>query len=410
MRSSTATDSAVRIGWLYGFGQQAHAVADADVLGARRDRAVEHLGVRAVRVLLEEVVLDGPERVEAHLVAEHRLLERVLVRLVLLVGRPRAARPGSRRTARTSSSRTPLGGVVDQGARPYSVVARAATRAERHASTSGGSGWDGWTARLRSSPARRRASEKPPRCGSPSEGASVAGLDLNAAPRWDEVAAAAPSVSFHIADVTDEDAVAAAIAEVLAAHGRLDVVVNYAGVAGGGPVHMVDARGVPAASPASTSTARSSCASTRWSPMIEQRSGSIVNIASVEGIEGTEGGSAYNASKGGVVLLTKNMAIDYGRIGIRVNCICPGFIDTPMFRSVVGNFGADRRQVSRPAQARALRPARGDRIGRAVPGVRRRVVRHRARARGRRRLHDRHAHRAPRRARAHLNGRTIPLP
>ena len=71
--------------------------------------------------------------------------------------------------------------------------------------------------------------------------------------------------------------------------------------------------------------------------MVEQRSGSIVNIASVEGIEGTEGGSAYNASKGGVVLLTKNMAIDYGRIGIRVNCICPGFIDTPMFRSVMGS-------------------------------------------------------------------------
>ena len=70
--------------------QQTHAVPDADVLGARGDRAVEHLGVRAVRVLLEEVVLDGPERVEAHLVAEDRLLDRVLVRLVLLARRPRA--------------------------------------------------------------------------------------------------------------------------------------------------------------------------------------------------------------------------------------------------------------------------------------------------------------------------------
>ncbi len=70
--------------------------------------------------------------------------------------------------------------------------------------------------------------------------------------------------------------------------------------------------------------------------MLEQRSGSIVTIASVEGLEGAEGGSTYNASKGGVVLLTKNMALDYGRMGIRANCICPGFIDTPLFRSVVG--------------------------------------------------------------------------
>ena len=68
--------------------------------------------------------------------------------------------------------------------------------------------------------------------------------------------------------------------------------------------------------------------------MLRERSGSIVNIASVEGLEGTEGGSAYNASKGGVVILTKNMAIDYGGHGIRVNCVCPGFIDTDMLRSV----------------------------------------------------------------------------
>ena len=70
--------------------QQAHAVSDADVVRERGDRAVEHLGVRTVRVLLEEVVLHGPERVEPHLVAEHGLLDRVLVRLVLLVRRPRS--------------------------------------------------------------------------------------------------------------------------------------------------------------------------------------------------------------------------------------------------------------------------------------------------------------------------------
>ena len=69
--------------------------------------------------------------------------------------------------------------------------------------------------------------------------------------------------------------------------------------------------------------------------------GAIVTVASIEGLEGTAGGSAYNASKGGVVLLTKNMAIDYGGLGHTLNAICPGFIDTPMFRGVFGLLGME---------------------------------------------------------------------
>ena len=64
--------------------------------------------------------------------------------------------------------------------------------------------------------------------------------------------------------------------------------------------------------------------------MIEQHRGVIINNSSGWGIAGGDAAVAYCASKGGVVLLTKAMAIDHGRQGIRVNCLCPGDVDTPM--------------------------------------------------------------------------------
>lgn len=65
-------------------------------------------------------------------------------------------------------------------------------------------------------------------------------------------------------------------------------------------------------------------------PMIAQGSGVIINNSSGWGLVGGDRAVAYCASKGGIVLLTKAMAIDHGRQGIRVNCICPGDVDTPM--------------------------------------------------------------------------------
>jgi NAD(P)-dependent dehydrogenase (short-subunit alcohol dehydrogenase family) len=76
-------------------------------------------------------------------------------------------------------------------------------------------------------------------------------------------------------------------------------------------------------------------------PRVNGERGSIVTLASIEGLEGTAGGSAYNASKGGVVLLTKNIALDYGPSGIRANAICPGFVETPMTDSVFGMPGME---------------------------------------------------------------------
>ena len=147
-------------------------------------------------------------------------------------------------------------------------------------------------------------------------------------------------------DVRDEAAVGGAVGAVQAEHGRVDIIMNAAGVAGGGPVHMMDAAewdrvvDINLKGTFLTNKAALSLMLEQTPGSIGQR-GSIINVASIEGLEGTEGGSAYNASKGGVVILTKNLALDYGRRGIRANCICPGFIDTPMMQSVFDMDGMD---------------------------------------------------------------------
>jgi NAD(P)-dependent dehydrogenase (short-subunit alcohol dehydrogenase family) len=149
-----------------------------------------------------------------------------------------------------------------------------------------------------------------------------------------------PSGDVHTLDVRDEAAVRALVDDIVTEHGRIDGVVNAAGVASGGPVHVVDAgewdRVIAINLTGTFLVCKHAITRMLEQPLVDDARGSLVTIASVEGLEGTAGGSSYNASKGGVVLLTKNMAIDYGPSGIRANAICPGFIDTPMTEVVFG--------------------------------------------------------------------------
>ncbi len=134
---------------------------------------------------------------------------------------------------------------------------------------------------------------------------------------------------FISADVRNAAECDRAVRKTLASFGELDILFNNAGVFS--PHTAVD------------------CTEEEWDlqmdvnlkgtflmskaallHMIEQRRGVIINNSSGWGIAGGDAAVAYCASKGGVVLLTKAMAIDHGRQGIRVNCICPGDVDTPM--------------------------------------------------------------------------------
>lgn len=133
-------------------------------------------------------------------------------------------------------------------------------------------------------------------------------------------------------DVTAPDEVAAAVGAVLDRFGRIDVLVNNAGITGSPAatvlhetpieewdrVHAVNVRGPFL------------CARAVLPTMISQGSGHIITIASVAGLIAFPGRAAYTASKGAAVMLTKSIAVDYARYGVRANAICPGMVYTPM--------------------------------------------------------------------------------
>lgn len=172
------------------------------------------------------------------------------------------------------------------------------------------------------------------------EGARVYGFDCGDCEAWEAVVEQAPGARLTRGDVTDAAALNDWVQTARDESGGVDILVTAAGVADAGPVHWVEESAWDRVIDVNLKGTFLAIKAT-VPALMAQGGGSIITIASVEGLQGSEGGSSYNASKGGVVLLSKNVAMDYGRLGIRCNAICPGFIDTPMFRQVMYAEGMD---------------------------------------------------------------------
>jgi NAD(P)-dependent dehydrogenase (short-subunit alcohol dehydrogenase family) len=137
-------------------------------------------------------------------------------------------------------------------------------------------------------------------------------------------------------DVREAKAVERLVRAACDKFGRLDIMFNNAGI---GVVSSL----LDTSEELYSNTIRVDLDGVYWGlkyggkVMVEQKRGAIVNTASVAGIRGSIGLSAYNAAKHGVVGLTRNAALEFASAGVRVNCICPGIIDTPL---VARAFGA----------------------------------------------------------------------
>jgi NAD(P)-dependent dehydrogenase (short-subunit alcohol dehydrogenase family) len=186
------------------------------------------------------------------------------------------------------------------------------------------------------------------------EGASVVIADV--ASDGADVAASIERKGGHAAfvqtDVTRDDHLSRMVDTALARFGRLDVLVNNAGVGSYVPfteltpeiwdrVHAVNLRAVYRACQIAL-------------PALVSRGGAILNVASQSGLVGQAMNEAYCASKGGVVLLTRSLARELGPRGVRVNCVCPGGVETALLQGFLDVVGATPAQVAQQVPLRRM--------------------------------------------------------
>ncbi|HLX89993.1 MAG TPA: SDR family oxidoreductase [Acidimicrobiales bacterium] len=181
------------------------------------------------------------------------------------------------------------------------------------------------------------------------EGASVACLDVvekGVEETVDALGVLGGKAIAYRCDVTDEDDVNRTVASVDSTLGRPSVLCNVAGI--GTFAHTID---MPTATwhkiIGVNLTGTFLMAKAVLPHMLHPHGGNIVNVASTAGLIGSAYSAAYCASKGGVVMLTKALAVEYAGRGVRVNAVAPGGVDTPLIANFSLPEGADPKQLTR---------------------------------------------------------------
>ena len=166
-------------------------------------------------------------------------------------------------------------------------------------------------------------------------GATVVLTGRTPATLADAAGAIGAAASVQSADITDEAEVAALRDAVLARHGRIDVLVNNAGI---NPVW----RGIEKTSLGdwqsiidTNLTGTFLCC--KYLGAVMERGGSVINVSSVAGHVGLTRSVPYCASKGGVEMMTKALALDWAKRGVRVNCLAPGYVDTDLTHALLSH-------------------------------------------------------------------------
>ena len=170
------------------------------------------------------------------------------------------------------------------------------------------------------------------------DGFTLALADIDTSGLERAVAELGPDVAYAIpTDVRSFDDCAAAVGAAVDRLGRLDVLVNCAGVWVEGPTDTMTEADWDRVVDVNLKGTFGMCRSAI--PALEATRGCIVNVSSDAGLWGNKGAAIYSASKGGVTVLSKALAVELAERGIRVNAVCPGDVDSPMIRYQAETFG-----------------------------------------------------------------------